>query len=256
MMKKHLTQNDVTGYIYNSLDDAQREFMDMHLLDCHICRANLSEQEYRQRKISNELSAVLKAASPSAQMNFAAIAPHVRNQNTALKLWPRLTAHAPAALALMGLLFAVFGLWQHFYERTILSLSSQSLGAFPTLACFFLMLASIGQVDRTPINQARFIVTWASALILWLGSILIGLLNLIVIRDLAIMTVIAFGGSPSDAAPIAIISVMIGVIFFIGIIFGSGEFHYRNIGQPASWKLFAITIMGQLLLLIIPYLIW
>jgi hypothetical protein len=256
MKKKHLTQNDLSGYIYNTLDDGHREITDMHLLECQICRANLSEKEFQQRKIANELSAVLKATTPSVEMNFSAIAPHLQNQNITLNLWPRLTAHVPAALALMGLLFAVLGVWKFYYERTILSFSSQSLGAFPTLACFFLMLASVGQVDRTPINQARYIVTWASALILWLGSILIGLLNLIVIRDLAILTVISFGGSPSDAAPITIISVMIGAIFFIGIIFGSGEYHYRNIGQPASWKLFTITIMGQLLLLIIPYLIW
>lgn len=256
MMTKHLTQNDFSGYIHQTLDDAHREMMDMHLLDCQICRANLSEQEFRQRKISNDLGAVLKAARPSGQMNFASISAQIGSNHRRLNFWPRFTTLVPATLALMGLSFAVLGLWQVIEIRTTQSITSQSLGALPTLACFFLMLASVDQIDRTPLNQARYFVTWALALILWLGSILIGLLNLIVIRDLAIMSVITFGGSPTDAAPIAIISVMLGALILIGIIFGSGEFHYRNIGQPASWKLFTITIMGQLLLLIIPYLFW
>lgn len=254
MMTKHLTSNDLSGYINNALDDAHREIMDAHLLDCQTCRANLAEQELRQRQISNELSAALKSAYPSAQMNFAEISPILRTQRAGLNIWPRLTPAAPAALALIGLLFAVFGLWQAFGVRAINS-SAQPLGAFPTLACFFLMLASVGQFDRPPSIQPRFFFTWAAALILWLGSIFIGLLNLIVIRDLAIMAVVTLGGSPSDAAPIAIIAVMIGALFYIGIIIGGAEYHYRNIGQPGSWKLFTIIILGQLFLLIIPYLI-
>ena len=194
MMIKHLSQNDVTSYIYNTLDDAQRETMDMHLLDCQICRSNLSEQEYQQRKISNDLGAVLKATTPSPQMNFASISANVGNNNRQLNFWPRLTALAPVTLAVMGLLFAVLGLWQVIDIRTTQSISSQSLGVLPTLACFFLIFASVGQFDRMPVSQARYIITFVSALILWLGSILIGLLDLIVIRDLAIMAVVAFGG--------------------------------------------------------------
>jgi hypothetical protein len=85
---------------------------------------------------------------------------------------------------------------------------------------------------------------------------LLGLLNLIVIRDLAILTVVALGGSSKDATPIAIIAVMIGVMFYIGIIIGGGEYHYRNLGQPSSWKLFSIVLLGQLFLLVLPYLLW
>ena len=255
MIKKHLSQNDVTGYIYHSLGDAQREIMDMHLLDCQICRANLSEQELRQRKISNELSAVLKAAAPPAQMNFAAISPQIQTRYNDLNLWPRLTTIAPPAFALIGLILAILGLWKVFDGNTIYLLPSQSLGAYPTMASFFLILASVGQFDRAPLGQARFYITVALTLTLWLGSILIGLLDLIVMRDLAIISVVALGGSPSDAAPIAIMTVMLGAIILIGVIFGSGEYHYRNIGQPGSWKLFTITILGQLFILMIPYLI-
>jgi anti-sigma factor RsiW len=63
-MIKHLTQDDLSRYIYNSLDDAYREIMDAHLLECQSCRSNLAEQERLQRQISNELSAELNAVSP------------------------------------------------------------------------------------------------------------------------------------------------------------------------------------------------
>jgi hypothetical protein len=255
MTKKHLTPDDVRGYICHTLDDAQREIMDAHLLDCQICRARLAEGELQQRQISNGLQAALKNASPSAQMSFAEIAPNLQSRRSGLTLWPRLSAAAPAVFAFFGFLLAVFGLWQaiglHAFTKPV-----QPLSAFPTLACFFLMLASVGQFDRHPSIQPRFIFIWTAALILWLGSALIGLLNLIVIRDLAIMLVVALGGSASDAAPFAIIALLIGTMLYIGIVIGSGEYHYRNLGQPGSWKLFSTIIIGQLLLLITPYLLW
>lgn len=255
MKTKHLSKNDFTSYINNTLDGAHREIIDAHLLDCQLCRANLLEQQVLQRQISNELNAVLKSTIPPAQMNFTAIVPNLQSQFTSLGYWPQVSAVASTILGLIGLILAMLGVWQIYIVKSIHSPSSQSLGAFPTLACFFLMLASVGQFDHRPVNQFRFFITLASAVILWIGSILIGLLDLIVIRDLAIVTVVTLGGSPSDAAPIAIIAVMIGAIFFIGIIVGGGEYHYRNFGKPNSWKLFMITILGQLMLLILPYLI-
>jgi predicted anti-sigma-YlaC factor YlaD len=255
MMTKHLTQDNITGYIYNSLDDAYREIMDAHLLDCQACRANLTEQEFVQRQITNELDAILKGASPSPGMKFTGIASDLQVRQSKLNLWPRLYAIAPVTVAFFGLLFAIIGIWQVYIGKAVAN-PAQPLGAFPTLACFFFMLASVGQFDRSLKFQPRFIFTWMAVLILWLGSAFIGLLNLIVIRDLTIMAVTALGGSAADATPITIIAVMIGALFYIGIVIGGGEYHYRNIGQPGSWKLFSIVILGQLFIMIIPYLIW
>lgn len=254
MKTKHLTTDDLTGYIYRMLDDAQREIIAAHLLDCPTCRANLTEQELRQRQISNELSAILNAATPSLQMNFGAIRPQLQIQPKRLNLWPRLAAVTPPAFALLGLLFALFGLWQAFGVRAYVT-STPILGAFPTLAGFFLVLASVQQFDHTLSVQPRLVITWVLAVILWLGSAFIGLLDLIVIRDLAIMAVVAVDGETAQAGPIAIMAVYLGTLLFIGLIIGGGEYHYRNIGQPSSWKLFTITLLGQLFILILPYLI-
>ena len=132
---------------------------------------------------------------------------------------------------------------------------AQPLGAFPPSACFFLTLASVEQFDRSLSLRPRRAITWAVASILWLGSAFIGLLDLLVLRDLAIMAVIAMDGRNATAGPIAIIQLLLGAMLYIGFIIGGAEYHFKNIGLPGSWKLFSITLLGQLFILILPYLI-
>lgn len=165
MKTKHLASDDLTGYIYRMLDDAQREIFDIHLLDCPACRANLAEQELRQRQVSNELSAILNAATPSRQMNFGAIRSQLQRRHNGLNLLSRLAEVAPAAFALLGLVFALSGLWQAVGVRAY-ETSASSLGAFPTLAGFFLVLASVQQFDHSLSIQPRLVITWLLAGIL------------------------------------------------------------------------------------------
>ena len=254
MKANHLTPDELTGYIYSTLDDAQREVMNAHLIDCPSCRANLAEQELWQRQISNELGSVLKFAVPSSQMNFAAIVPRLQNRQTRQNIWIDRMIVVPTTLALSGLVFALLGLWHAIGTQAFTS-HAQPLGAFPPLAGFFLTLASVEQFDRSHSRWTRWAITWAVALILWLGSAFIGLLDLIVLRDLAIMAVIAMDGRNAVAGPIAIITVILGAILYIGFVIGGAEYHYKNIGLPGSWKLFSITLLGQLFILILPYLI-
>lgn len=254
MKTKHLSPDGLTGYIYGTLDDAQREVMNAHLMECPVCRANRAEQELWQRQISNELGAELKFAVPSSHMNFAAIAPRLQDRHVRQNIWLDKVIVVPATLALAGLVFAVFGLWHAIGAQAFTS-PAQPLGAFPPLACFFLTLASVEQFDRSHSLWPRRAITWAVALILWLGSAFIGLLDLIVLRDLAIMAVIAVDGRNATAGPIAIMTVLLGAMLYIGFVIGGAEYHYKNIGLPGSWKLFSITLLSQLFILILPYLI-
>ena len=254
MKTKHLVPDDLTGYIYGTLDDAQREVMDAHLLSCPTCRANLTAQELWKRQISNELSAVLTTTAPSPQMDFSAILARLHNRHLRKNIWLDGVIVVPTTLALSGLVFALFGLWSAFSAQAFTS-PAQSLGAFPPLACFFLTLASVEQFGHSVSIRPRGFITWTLALILWLGSAFIGLLDLIVLRDLAIMTVIALDRSNATAGPVAITAVLLGAILYIGFIIGGAEYHYKNIGLPGSWKLFSITLLGQLFILILPYLI-
>ena len=254
MKSKHLTADSVAGYIYRTLDDAQREDIDAHLVECPTCRASLAKQEIRQRQVSNELGAILKFATPSPQMNFAAIASRLQSRYHRQNIWLDGVIVVPTTLALIGFVFALLGLWRAIGTQAFTS-PSQSLGAVPPLACFFLTLASVEKLYHSFSIRPRGVITWALALTLWLGSAFIGLLNLIVIRDLAILAVIAVDGRNATAGPIAISAVLIGAMLYIGFVIGGAEYHFKNIGQPGSWKLFSITLLAQLFILILPYLI-
>ena len=254
MKTKHVTADGLTAYIYRTLDDARREVIDAHLAKCPTCRDNLTKQEMRQRQVSNELGAILNFATPSQQMNFAGIASRLQNRQPRQSIWLDRMIFVPTTLALSGFVFALCGLWQAIDARAFTS-PVQSLGAFPPLACFFLALASVEQFDHSVSIRPRRVITWALALSLWLGSAFIGLLDLIVLRDLAIMAVIAMDWGKATAGPIAIMAVLLGAMLYIGFIIGGAEYHYKNMGLPGSWKLFSITLLGQLFILILPYLI-
>jgi hypothetical protein len=254
MNTKHLDHTSLTGYTYGTLDDAQREDINAHLSLCPMCRGKLDEQQQYMRQISNELGAAVNQANPSSQMTFAAIASQLQANRLSWNLWQRFEVSAPVALAFSGLLLSLWGLWQYInlHDPTA---SSRHFSTLPTLACFFLLLASVEEFEKAFSIRPRFALIVLVAAILWLGSAFIGLLNILIIRDLAIMAVVALGGKAAEAGPIVILAVMGAALLYIGLVIGGAEYHYRNVGQPNSWKLFSITLLGQLFILILPYLI-
>jgi hypothetical protein len=253
-MKKHLDLTSLTGYIYRTLDDAKREEINVHLAICPLCRGKLDEQQLYMRQISNELSVAVNQANPSNRMTFSAIAGQLQTHRRSWNLWQRIEISAPVALALSGLLLSLLGLWQYINLGDPAA-SSRQFGNLPTLACFLFMLASVEEFERTFSLRPRFALILLVTVILWLGTAFIGLLNIIVVRDLAIMVVVAAGGTAAEAEPIVIMAVMGAALLYIGVVIGGAEYHYKNVGQPNSWKLFSLTLLGQLFILILPYLL-
>jgi hypothetical protein len=254
MKTPHLDNNHLTGFLYRTLDDAERDNINAHLLNCPICRDRLAEQERYQRNISNELSAEVNRASPSSRMTFAGVAGQLNKHRPISTFWHRLEISLPVAMALGGLLLAMLDIWQS-GGLNVFRTQGYHPGVFPTLACFLFMLTSVGEFDKAFTIQPRMIALVLVAAILWLGSAFIGLLNIIIIRDLAIMATISVGGRAAEAGLAAIMAVIVAGMLYIGMVIGGAEYHYRNIGQPGSWKLFSITLLGQLFILILPYLI-
>jgi hypothetical protein len=254
MNQQHIHSDDLVGYVYKTLDDAHRESINAHLVTCPTCRASLDSYKTQYRKIDHELLLKLKNTAPPASMNFAGIATRLETRGNIFNFWPKLAISLPITLAIIGLLFSLTGLWR-ILSANLNAIPSHQMGALPALACFFLIFASVEQFDRSLSIRPRYAIMALIAIVLWLGTIFIGLLNLLVIRDLAIMLVVALGGSAKYAAPFAIMAVIIGVFFYIGVIFGGAEYHYRHVGQPNSWKIFSITLLVQLIILILPYLI-
>ena len=255
MKPSHLTPDRLTGYLYQTLDDATRESINAHLATCPACRAQLDEQKTLQRAISNELNAKLTQARPSNRMTFAAIAAQIKPRSPLSHLWGRVTTSTPMAFALAGLVLAMAGVLQIFSLRHQPT-PTLEMNAYPTFACFFLMLVSVQQFDKALSIRPRFLLMAAIAAILWLSSALIGFLNILVIQDLIIYATLLSGGGKVQATPMAMFAVFGAAILYIGVVIGGGEYHYRHLGQPNSWKVFSITLLAQLFILILPYLIF
>lgn len=252
--KNHLNHENMISYVENMLSGAQREVFDRHLTDCPLCRARITEYKAHHRQIQNELKAEINSVSPPAEISFAQISPRVKRRHN---VWQRLSVTTPLIAASLGLVLTLIGVWQNL------------LGAFPfridpgkpfsahlpALACFFFMFVSMDQYDRSVSIRPRFILAILLSVILWLGSSMLGLLNIIVVRDLTLAAYIFTGGSPEGASIIAILTVIVAAMVIIGVIIGGAEYHYKHLGQPSSWKLFVWTIAIQLLIMVLPYII-
>jgi predicted anti-sigma-YlaC factor YlaD len=251
---QHIQEEKLIGYIYRTIHDADREIIDDHLVDCQICRTRLTTHQVFQRKIDAELRAEINGLTPPSRMNFTAIAPRLQRRGIRFA-FPGFSIAVPVTLTLVGLVLAVTGLWQMVSSFSIYQPASQ-VGALPALACFCLMFVSMEQFDRSHSLRSRFIVSVILAALLWLGTAVLGFLNILVVRDIVLILFIDAGRSVAEAGSVAILAIITAAIAFIIMVIGGAEFHYRRIGQPSSWKVFLGTIILQLLVLITPYFLW
>lgn len=74
-MSKHLSNQDINGYIHHTLNDADRETMDRHLDECPVCRERVSVYERQQHSIFQDISAELRQIRTPDSMSFTAIRP-------------------------------------------------------------------------------------------------------------------------------------------------------------------------------------
>ena len=78
-MNRHLTDKELNGYLHQTLTDAQRENMDLHLDACSRCREQIAAAKSAQRRIHYALMDELRQTRP-ANMRFSQIAPQVIKQ--------------------------------------------------------------------------------------------------------------------------------------------------------------------------------
>ena len=77
-MSNHLSDQQLIGYIHQTLTDAEREEIDQHLAECGRCRTLLGDYEALQRRIHYGLATDLRKMVPSARKSFAAVAPRLK----------------------------------------------------------------------------------------------------------------------------------------------------------------------------------
>lgn len=101
-MNRHLKDNELSGYIHQTLTDAQRESMNAHLDACLRCRERVAEAKAMQRRVHYGLGAELRQARPT-QMHFNQVAPKLAKGRrwATLRFYSMQTLSSVAVLAVI-----------------------------------------------------------------------------------------------------------------------------------------------------------
>jgi hypothetical protein len=115
-MNGHLNDKELSGYNHQTLTDAQRESMNLHLDACPRCREQVAGAKAVQRRIHYDLAAALNQLRP-ANIHFSQIAPQLRRRHR----WARLRFYSIQALSSLTLLAVVWAI-----TALIISISQSS----------------------------------------------------------------------------------------------------------------------------------
>jgi len=185
-MNGHLSDEQLIGYSHATLTDAEREAMDQHLADCPHCRARLSEHEALQRHIHHDLLADLRTARPPAGLTFSAIAPRLKRPNIFAGLWRRSGQLVPSAMALAalaGVVVALLGLIKGTDHPTVGIRQIHTI-PLPTVACFLFAIPVIGNYYESRVVPSRSILSGVVVFILWVGTAIVGLYEMLLVREM------------------------------------------------------------------------
>ena len=100
MMNHHVSDDQLVGYIHQTLTDAEREEIGRHVAECAQCRARLGDYEAAQRRIAYGLANDLKKVHPPRSMSFAAVSPRLKRFRGVAALWLAVDRPLTAAVTL------------------------------------------------------------------------------------------------------------------------------------------------------------
>lgn len=262
-MNSHLSDEHLIGYSHSTLTDAEREVMDSHFTRCPECRTRLADHEALQRRIRHSLLADLKAAQPAAGLGFSAVAPRLRSQNRLAALWrqsSRPVRGATAVVALAGLVVAVISLFGG-VSRLAAGVTGVPVTPLPVAACFLFAIPVANNCRESRVVPSRLILSYVLAFILWVGTAILGIYEIYLIREMIFAIYARFVEGASSGIDYwaalalgnaALLPLSIG---WIALVMAGGEYHFKHVGQRCSWKLFGWTIAGELLILLLPWLL-
>ena len=100
-----------------------------------------------------------------------------------------------------------------------------------------------------------------STFALWLITAALGVWEIVVVREIlfrliARFTAVSGAGyeafrQANAAGAAGILLVVVLTIIWIAAFIGGAEYHYRHVGQPGSWRLFARTLAVELSILLL-----
>lgn len=96
------------------------------------------------------------------------------------------------------------------------------------------------------------------AFVLWIFTAALGLVEIWIVREMTLRVYARFFADETALGNVYRGSVALGnwlvfilAIVWIGLVIGGGEYHFKHVGKPKSWKLFARTIAVQLSILVL-----
>jgi hypothetical protein len=102
------------------------------------------------------------------------------------------------------------------------------------------------------------------AFLLWLGTAAVGLWQISVVREMMFVLIARFRDvNQSDyaafkqaqlAGALGIWLVIALAIVWIAAFLGGAEYHYRHLGEPRSWRLFAWTVLVEAAIFVLSWL--
>ena len=101
--------------------------------------------------------------------------------------------------------------------------------------------------------QLKRIPAGLLAIVLWIATCALGLLELYLLQEMLLRVYVRFGSDYYSGVNIRNVVVLILALLYIAFAIGTGEYHYRRFGQRSSWRLFGWTIAVQLAILVLCY---
>ena len=96
------------------------------------------------------------------------------------------------------------------------------------------------------------------AVVLWVITSALGFLEILIVREIVLRVYAHFAATGGFYGRDYGGGVLLGVgaaiamgVVCVGIIIGGGEYHFRNFGQPNSWRLFGWTIAAEVAIVVL-----
>jgi len=101
--------------------------------------------------------------------------------------------------------------------------------------------------------QLKRIPAGLLAILLWIATCALGLLEVYLLQEMVLRVYVRFGSDYYSGVNIRNVVVLILALLYIAFAIGTGEYHYRRFGQRSSWRPFGWTIAVQLAILVLCY---
>jgi hypothetical protein len=157
-----------------------------------------------------------------------------------------------AVAALAGLVIALVGLAES-VSRPAVGLIPIRAGSLPTVACFLFAVPVMGNYYESRTVPSRLILSGVLAFILWVGTAIVGLQVMVVVRNVFCWVLLQVLSDLWSAIGLSNWALIPLGILWVALVVGGGEYHYKRVGQRSSWKLFGWTVALELLILIASY---